>query len=143
MVSFRLQSEEFEGAQAAGTVPSEVSSGVGIVCMPGAVKDADDQVVDGCQEARRAAGADPARVFAVGRVTPVVQAVLYAPVVTVMGEQAGRAGLAGGQAGDPVTVSHDTFAPSWRPQPKRACPASWPPARQALMSPMAAVRACR
>jgi hypothetical protein len=31
----------------------------------------------------------------------VVQAVLYSPVVTVMGEQLGWAGLAGGEAGDP------------------------------------------
>src|SRR6266566_4033535 len=98
MISFRSQSEELEGTQAAGAVPAEVTPGVGVVRVPGACQDADDQVVHGCQQARRAAGSDPAGVFAVSRVTPVVQAVLYAPVVTVMGEQAGWAGLPGGQA---------------------------------------------
>src|SRR5260370_39436786 len=99
MVSFRSQSKEFEGAQAAGAVPAEVTPGVGIVRVPGAVKDADDQVVHGCQEARRGTAADPACVFSVSGVTPVVQAVLDAPVVAVTGEQAGWAGLAGGEAG--------------------------------------------
>jgi len=86
--------------QAAGAVPAELAPGVGVVGVPGAVEDADDQVVHGGQEPGCAAGADPAGVFAVSCVAPVVQAVLDAPVMAVMGEQLGRAGLAGGQADD-------------------------------------------
>src|SRR6266568_867301 len=101
MVSFRSQPEELEGAQAAGAVPAKFTAGAGVAGVPGTGQDADDQVVHGCQQARRGAGADPAGVLAVSCVTPVVQAVLDAPVVTVMAEQARRAGLAGGQADDP------------------------------------------
>src|SRR6266568_418794 len=101
MISFRSQSEELEGTQAAGAVPAEVTPGAGVVGVPGAAEHADDQVAGGGEQARRGAGQDPAGVFAVSCVAAVVQAVLDAPVVPVMGEQAGRAGLAGGQAGDP------------------------------------------
>lgn len=81
-------------------------------CRPGAVEHADDEVVDRGEETGCAAGADLAGVFAVGGVAPVVQAVFYAPVVPVMGEDIGGLAWRADKLMMPVTASQETFAPS-------------------------------
>ena len=64
-MSLWLQSEEFEGAQAAGAVPAEFAPGAGVVCVPGAVQDADDEVVHGGQEAGQCHGLERSRMTGV------------------------------------------------------------------------------